>query len=358
MCDVPQQQPTSGVSPGKASQTLGSGELMRILEQKDAKSKTAAASAEPNKENESDSQRSRAELMLVIQQRLAGCKLPGGAKTTTTNHSKPKTMPAPARSQPTAAAQRPKTGAASAPPSSSSSSQSSPRRRAADPPKLFVKPCRPQSARSALSAANPTVPSAYNYKDIYERKQQHRKKQLQEEERKAREVVARPMPNFSLAHRQLEQQYQAKRSDMPTCPNTPQTLRSSQEAAERRKQRVCVCVCVWSLVIGTDESALCPQHEEYLRQKYEVIAVKARSAEVLAQAPFKPTIVPREIETKPFRMAGHERLDELRAMKERRLEEQEAKRQLELAEQEQLERQQRKEIRKQTVFKARPNPFA
>lgn len=86
--------------------------------------------------------------------------------------------------------------------------------------------------------------------------------------------------------------------------------------------------------------------------------MKARAPEVLAQAPFKPKIVPREIEVKPFRMVGHERTDEMRAQKERRTEEQEAKRLLELAEQEQLERQKRLEIRKQTVFKANPNPFA
>lgn len=243
--DVKQPSNDDGPPPNESDQTLGSRELMRILEQKAAKSAAAKASAAaaaakttaaPDKENEADNNQNRDDLMRMIEQRLGGCKVTG-TKTTTTHHSKPKAVPVTsARSQhlppqpPAAANRRPATITSSA----SSSSQSSPNRRAAKHPESKTR--RPQAS---APVAVPTVPSAYNYKEIYERKLQQRQKQMLEEERKAREVVARPMPNFSVAHRQLEQQQMAKRAEMPpTCPNTPQTLRVSRDAAERRKQRV------------------------------------------------------------------------------------------------------------------------
>lgn len=71
-----------------------------------------------------------------------------------------------------------------------------------------------------------------------------------------------------------------------------------------------------------------------------------------------PTIEHREISTKPFRLIGEQRFEELKELKLQRAERQEAKRLQQLAEQEELERQRAREYRKQTVFKANPNPFA
>lgn len=224
--------------------------------------------------------------------------------------------------------------------------------RSAGPPTKSTNTSRPASSQSAASnrvtpprvrinsasgsAPIPIVPRVYNYKAIYDQKKQKAAAQLREEERKAREIVARPMPDFSSAHRQLDMARRASAQPI-TCPKTPKTLRMSNAALERQRR----------------------QREENARQQLaEHQTIRARPASVLAAEPFRPQIQHREIEAQPFRMVGQERTAEMREARERRNEELERRQREEQLEREERERRVREEHRKNTVFKAQPNPFA
>lgn len=209
--------------------TMGSKELMSLLEPVTQKRREAAAAADTgNKENESE------KLLRMVEQRIGACTIKDERKPSSTQAS----AAAAANVQPS------KRAAASG---ATTTTTAKATRSADTSPRVFKVPpavkrtasaasVRPLSAAAAgPSTAVAVVPNAYRYKAIYEQKLQRKTERLLEEERQARRVVARPMPNFEQAHRQLEH----KQSNRPlTCPNTPKTLKYSLQSAERMKQRV------------------------------------------------------------------------------------------------------------------------
>lgn len=79
---------------------------------------------------------------------------------------------------------------------------------------------------------------------------------------------------------------------------------------------------------------------------------------MLEQQPFRPQIVHREIESRPFKLDGLKRSRELRETRKQRNEELDIERQAAARALEEQERRMQSEFRKMTLFKARPNPFA
>lgn len=243
-------------------------EAMRLLKKELPPSKLAAAAVadddddNDNKENQSSNKTlGTTELLRLVEankHKLAPQTLPmakavvsadnqpksAHSSTTTTSSQPPSTnkpsssqsssnRSTPARTLRSASASRPKTNTATAPAPAAAAQ--------------FRRPAATTSSSSSSTRPTPVVPNAYRYQEIYERKHQRQAELQREEERKARECSARPMPNFSRAHRHLEDAH-SKRTEQQqkiTCPYTPRTLKTSLDAAEKRKLRVSSVFLGW-----------------------------------------------------------------------------------------------------------------
>lgn len=92
-------------------------------------------------------------------------------------------------------------------------------------------------AKGAIAKALPPPPQAYLAKDIYQRKREEAERRRAEEERKLREFHPRPVPKFDQHHEQLQKR---KPVHAITVPVTPQVLKNSREAEEKRRKRVII----------------------------------------------------------------------------------------------------------------------
>lgn len=96
--------------------------------------------------------------------------------------------------------------------------------------KTVVAPCK-----GAISRVMPPPPQAYLAKDIYQKKREEAERRRAEEERKKREFHSRPVPKFDVHHEQLQK---LKPVHVVTVAVTPQVLKKSREAEEKRRKRV------------------------------------------------------------------------------------------------------------------------
>lgn len=90
------------------------------------------------------------------------------------------------------------------------------------------------SSKGSVIKNMPPPPHAYLIKDIYQKKRQEAEQRRAEEERKMREFHSRPAPSFN--------NHPCIRKSKPvhaiTMPITPNVLKKSREAEEKRKKRV------------------------------------------------------------------------------------------------------------------------
>lgn len=91
------------------------------------------------------------------------------------------------------------------------------------------------ASKGAISKGMPPPPQAYLVKDIYQRKREEAERRRAEEERKKREFHSRPVPNFKAYHEQMDKR---KQPHAFTVAVTPQVLKKSKEADEKRRKRV------------------------------------------------------------------------------------------------------------------------
>lgn len=89
--------------------------------------------------------------------------------------------------------------------------------------------------KGAISKVMPPPPQAYLAKDIYQKKREEAERRRAEEERKKREFHSRPVPKFDVHHEQLQK---LKPVHVVTVAITPQVLKKSREAEEKRRKRV------------------------------------------------------------------------------------------------------------------------
>lgn len=91
------------------------------------------------------------------------------------------------------------------------------------------------SSKGAILKPMPIPPQAYLAKDIYKKKHEEAERRRAEEERKKREFHSRPVPKFDAYHEKLEKR---KPVHSVTTATTPQVLKKSREAEEKRKKKV------------------------------------------------------------------------------------------------------------------------
>ncbi|XP_013118410.2 uncharacterized protein LOC106095669 isoform X1 [Stomoxys calcitrans] len=190
------------------------------------------------------------------------------------------------------------------------------------------------SSKGAVSKNMPPPPQAYLKKDEYQRKREEAEKRRAEEERKLREFHPRPVPNFNSYHQMLEKR---KPAHTITVAVTPQVLKKSKEAEEKRRKRL----------------------EEW-KHKSQAPKFESRPPTVLKEKPFIPEKKPMVIKQCPFNLSTEKRLAVRKHYDEAKHKALEEKRkQVEIEEEERKRREEERirELRKAATFKARPNPF-
>ncbi|XP_075155433.1 meiotic 38 isoform X2 [Haematobia irritans] len=187
------------------------------------------------------------------------------------------------------------------------------------------------SSKGAISKNMPPPPQAYLVKDVYQKKREEAEKRRLEEERKRREFHSRPVPNFSTYHQMLEKK---KPAHAFTVAVTPQVLKKSKEAEEKRRKRL----------------------EEW-KQKSQTPKFESRPPTVLKEKPFVPEKKPLVIQQCPFNLHTEKRLAERKHYDEAKHKALEEKRKQEEEERKRREEERIRELRKAATFKARPNPF-
>ncbi|XP_017024292.1 uncharacterized protein [Drosophila kikkawai] len=160
---------------------------------------------------------------------------------------------------------------------------------------------RAEDADAAAAAA--PVPRAYAFKDLYECNRQQARRRQEEEDRQARQFQSRPMPNFKAMHKRMEDKVVVHRI---TVPRTPKTVKYWQACVERRRQ-----------------------------------AKRDNQDKEQSQEPVHP-------HTRHRTFNLHSDAVQERQVQKKKEQEEQRKR---------CEEEEIKEIRKMTVFKARPNPF-
>ncbi|XP_043063362.1 LOW QUALITY PROTEIN: uncharacterized protein LOC108097251 [Drosophila ficusphila] len=164
----------------------------------------------------------------------------------------------------------------------------------------------PAAAGVMAEVGTIAAPKAYQFKDVYESKRQQALRKRSEEESKARQFHSRPMPNFRAMHKRMAE---LAVIHTITVPITPETLKHSQTRKALRCQ---------------DDQE--PGHLADTRSK-----------------PFNLRCGQRVRDRREFDAAVQAGLEQ----KKKEHDEQRKR-----CEQEEI-----KEIRKMTLFKARPNPF-
>ena len=90
----------------------------------------------------------------------------------------------------------------------------------------------PPPAAVSTKPKSPHAPHAYEVKDLYQKRKEEALRKREEEERKMREFRSRPAPNLSKAEPKKTKVH------LLVCPVTPQVLKNSQEAREKRMKKV------------------------------------------------------------------------------------------------------------------------
>ncbi|XP_002133612.3 uncharacterized protein rush isoform X1 [Drosophila pseudoobscura] len=168
--------------------------------------------------------------------------------------------------------------------------------------------------------AGPAPPKAYEFMNIYQHNRELAARRRTEDERKARQFHSRPMPNFPALHKRLDEIVVCHKI---TIPKTPETVKHWQIDLDRRKSK---------------------------EQQQPQLNKVRRPLHLHDDQPCHP---------RPFQLRSDQRVRERReydAAVQVSLE----KKKKEVNQDEQRKRceeEQIKEIRKMTVFKARPNPF-
>ncbi|XP_022223196.2 targeting protein for Xklp2 homolog isoform X2 [Drosophila obscura] len=162
-------------------------------------------------------------------------------------------------------------------------------------------------------------PKAYDFKNIYQHNREAAVRQRNEEERKARQFHSRPMPNFSAMHKRLDEVVVCHKI---TIPHTPETVKHWQSDLERRKRK----------------------EQEQQAQLNQV----RRPLHLHDAQPSHP---------KPFQLRCDQRVRERREYDAAVQVTQDKKKKEQDEQRKRCEQEEIKEIRKMTVFKARPNPF-
>ncbi|XP_050742348.1 uncharacterized protein LOC108023546 isoform X2 [Drosophila biarmipes] len=153
-------------------------------------------------------------------------------------------------------------------------------------------------------AGSSAAPKAYQFKDVYESKRLAAMRRRSEEDKKARQFHSRPMPNFRAMHKRMDELVVVHRI---TVPLTPEVVKPWQ-------RRV-------------------PEGAELERQR------------------------PAGTRSKPFNLRSEQRVRDRREFDAAVQVGQEQKKKEQDEQRKRCEQEEIKEIRKMTVFKARPNPF-
>nr|XP_036676185.1 involucrin isoform X2 [Drosophila suzukii] len=148
------------------------------------------------------------------------------------------------------------------------------------------------------------APKAYQFKDVYESKRLAAMRRRSEEDRKARQFHSRPMPNFRAMHKRMDELVVVHRI---TVPLTPEVVKPWQRRVPE----------------GVDQE----------RQR------------------------PAGTRSKPFNLRSEQRVRDRREFDAAVQVGQEQKKKEQDEQRKRCEQEEIKEIRKMTVFKARPNPF-
>ncbi|TMW42344.1 hypothetical protein DOY81_012576 [Sarcophaga bullata] len=142
-----------------------------------------------------------------------------------------------------------------------------------------VAPCK-----GAISKVMPPPPNAYLAKDIYQKKREEAERRRAEEERRKREFHSRPVPKFDVHHEQLQK---LKPVHVVTVAVTPQVLKKSREAEEKRRKKL----------------------EEW-KLKNHPPQFESRPPTVLKEKPFVPEKKPTVLKQCPFKLHVEKRLQE------------------------------------------------
>ncbi|XP_017062958.1 uncharacterized protein LOC108102460 isoform X2 [Drosophila eugracilis] len=162
----------------------------------------------------------------------------------------------------------------------------------------------PPRHREHEGTAAAAAPKAYQFKDVYESKRLQMMRKLSEEENKARQFHSRPMPNFRAMHKRMGELVVTHKI---TIPRTPETLKHCQtNNMERRRQ---------------DQER------------------------------------PAASRSKPFHLRSEQRVRDRREFDAAVQVSLDQKKKEQDEQRKRCEQEEIKEIRKMTVFKARPNPF-
>ncbi|XP_001995789.2 uncharacterized protein LOC6569457 isoform X2 [Drosophila grimshawi] len=181
--------------------------------------------------------------------------------------------------------------------------------------KLMWTPCaKGANGADGGGAAGLGTPRAYRFKDMYKAKREMAEQQRNEEERKAREFHSNPVPNFRAMHKRIAETIVIHRI---TVPVTPETVKHSKKWKEQQ--------CIQAAKEVEDEKPMS-----------------------VAQKNTKP---------KPFNLRTEQRMRDRREFDDNVKENHQLKKKKLDDELKQQELDERKELRKRTEFKARPNPF-
>ncbi|BFF94813.1 uncharacterized protein DMAD_12343 [Drosophila madeirensis] len=188
-----------------------------------------------------------------------------------------------------------------------------------------------------------STPQAYRFKDIYEGKKKQQLRKCLEDERKQREFRSRPMPNFRQFH---ERQAAKTVIHHITLPVTPNVLKKSIQAENRRRQRV--------------EESL-KQFDMDIQNHYPRAKPIPRSSTTSARPSLKPlnsqSMAERRIQVQPFNLSIEKRIEKRRLFNDKTTQIQEARRQEHEEQRLRAEREDYQKHRQMTTFRARPNPF-
>ncbi|XP_055682225.1 targeting protein for Xklp2-like [Lutzomyia longipalpis] len=174
----------------------------------------------------------------------------------------------------------------------------------------------------------PRINVARNVRQVKNLPEQENKKT-----QKSFEFRAKPAPNFKLLH---EKQKKIQKKQPPiTVPQTPIVLRKSQVQNPKKRQ--------------------IPEREKTkdFRNPMKV----GRNVKVVAKEPFRPIKESKTTQVVPFNLQTTRRQEERRRFDDLSRQMRDLKIQKEMVEKKKQEDHLRRELRKKTEFRARPNPF-
>lgn len=174
-----------------------------------------------------------------------------------------------------------------------------------------------------------TVPSLIKYAEIYKKRKQRIQQKMLEEAKQLREFHSKPAPNFN----EPKPKKKERKMIPTTVPTTPLVLKHSKETEEKKNRLIA----------------------EYNKPK--TLKIIARDPKVLREEPFKPQKANHQIDMKPFNLHMEKRLEQRKQYDKHYKQLLHERKTQEEIDKKKREEEQMKEIRKNIVFKARPNPF-